>query len=89
LNKIVDWCPFKSQIIEKVEKEQNNMIRANDRRYVLIPMNVWIYLESLRVCMVVVTELFFHSFIITKSKSKKSLNQYWVDHAETQFSKLN
>ncbi|MFY9965364.1 MAG: hypothetical protein WBL44_19040 [Nitrososphaeraceae archaeon] len=40
MNKIVDWCPFKSQIIEKVEKEQNNMIRANDRRYVLIPMNV-------------------------------------------------
>lgn len=39
----------------------------------LIPMNVWIYLESLRVCMVVVTELFFHFFIVTKSKSKKSL----------------
>lgn len=54
----------------------------------LIPMNVWIYLESLRVCMVVVTELFFHSFIVTIEK-QKSLNQYWVDHAETQFSKLN
>lgn len=34
MNKIVDWCPFKSQIIEKVEKEQNNMIGADDRRYV-------------------------------------------------------
>jgi hypothetical protein len=56
MNKIVDWCPicgraifiyenqvFKSQIIEKVEKEQKSMIRADDRRYVfdlLIPMNV-------------------------------------------------
>jgi len=47
MNRIVDWCPicgraifiyenqvFKSQIIEKVEKEQNSMIRADERRYV-------------------------------------------------------
>jgi hypothetical protein len=53
MSKIVDWCPicgkpifiyenqaFKRQFIEKVVKDMSNRIRADDRRYVLILMNV-------------------------------------------------
>ena len=66
---------LKTESLKKYKKNKITWYELMIEDMFLIPMNVWIYLESLRVCMVVVTELFFHSFIVTKIEKQKSLNQ--------------